>query len=66
MGEIGTAQEYDDALKRIRRLQERLKAVAVKAGTLSPEVLALSQKIDEYVVAIHHYWQKNKTDQAAM
>lgn len=66
MGDINTAQEYDAALMHIRRLQDQLRAVAAKTGTLSPEVLALSQNIDEYVVAIHHYWQKNQTDQAAM
>lgn len=60
---IETAHEYETTLARVRQLQERLSRLAHRRGIRSPEVLALSQEIDRYIVSIHRYWARLEHDE---
>jgi hypothetical protein len=54
---IRTREEYECTLAHIRQMQERLRQLALKGGNLAPDVLSLSQEIDDYIVSIQRYWE---------
>jgi hypothetical protein len=57
---IRTPEEYEATLVRIRHLQDRLRRLASRGGNLAPDVLALSQEIDDYIVSIQRYWDEEE------
>ena len=63
---IRTHEEYEATLVRIRHLQDRLRRLASHGGNMAPEVLALSQEIDDYIVSIQRYWDKEARAGEAM
>lgn len=56
MTHLRSMSEYRRAIKRIRLLQDELSDLAKTMGNLDPNVLAVSQEIDEYIVAVQQYW----------
>lgn len=52
MAQEGTGLPYQEALERVRTLQTRMAALADMRGNLDPEVLAISQEIDRYILII--------------
>ncbi|MCY0886436.1 MAG: aspartyl-phosphate phosphatase Spo0E family protein [Firmicutes bacterium] len=52
MAHEGTSLPCEEAWERVRTLQARLAALAEARGNLDPEVLAISQEIDRYIVII--------------
>jgi hypothetical protein len=57
MKQFKTATEYHHAIERIRLLQSALATLAKIKGNLDPDVLAVSQEIDRYIVCVQQYWQ---------
>ncbi len=49
--------DYRKAVEEIRTLQSRMGDMATQKGNIHPEVVALSQQLDEYIVSIQRYWQ---------
>lgn len=59
MNNLHSAAEYHHAIDRIRLLQNALATLAKIKGNLDPDVLAISQEIDRYIVCVQEYWQTN-------
>ena len=49
--------EYRRAIDEVRTLQTVMARLATQKGNVHPEVVALSQQLDEYIVSIQRYWQ---------
>ncbi|WP_053960265.1 Spo0E family sporulation regulatory protein-aspartic acid phosphatase [Sulfobacillus thermosulfidooxidans] len=56
---LRNSSDYRRAIEHIRLLQGVLSTLAKIKGNLDPDVLAVSQEIDEYVVSVQQYWQKH-------
>ncbi|MBX5467183.1 MAG: aspartyl-phosphate phosphatase Spo0E family protein [Firmicutes bacterium] len=56
-----THSQYVKALETIRRLKQDLLQLAERKGNLDPEVIALSQTIDRYIVEVQQYWRLTGT-----
>lgn len=53
---LDTRSEYEEALNRIRNLQQALALAVFQSGEWSRDSLRLSQQIDHYVVLVQRYW----------
>jgi len=51
-----SSHDYQYALDQMHALQEQLFRLADLKGTMDPEVIALSQVVDGYVVRVQKYW----------
>ncbi|MHB1611589.1 MAG: Spo0E family sporulation regulatory protein-aspartic acid phosphatase, partial [Sulfobacillus sp.] len=49
--------DYTKSIDQIRLLQLRLHELASSKGNLHPDVIALSQELDDYVVIVQKYWR---------
>jgi hypothetical protein len=49
--------DYVQTMAQVRTLRAELFRLAEKKGNLDPEVLALSQVIDRYIVVIQKHWR---------
>lgn len=63
MTPIRTLSEYRRSMDQIRNLKHRMWMLASQRGNLDPEVLKVSQEIDQYIVLVQHYWKKHHVDQ---
>lgn len=54
---LRTPADYRQAVEQIRALQSLMGAMATQKGNVHPEVVALSQQLDEYIVSIQRYWR---------
>lgn len=50
--------DYSQAIDVVRRLKTDLFRLADQKGNLDPEVIALSQRIDQYIVLIQRYLER--------
>ncbi|AUW94951.1 aspartyl-phosphate phosphatase Spo0E family protein [Sulfobacillus sp. hq2] len=57
MSPLKSVAEYHRAIERIRILQGVLDTLAKMKGNMDPDVLAVSQEIDLYIVRVQQYWQ---------
>lgn len=57
IGAILSHADYTRTMDQIRRLQAKLHDLAHRKGNLHPEVIVVSQQIDDYIVSIQRYWQ---------
>lgn len=48
--------DYRRAIDEVRTLQSVMARLATEKGNVHPEVVALSQQLDEYIVSIQRYW----------
>jgi hypothetical protein len=55
-------KEYEDALDRIRSLQQALALAVLQTGEWSRDSLRLSQQIDHYVVLVQRHWARHPED----
>lgn len=62
MTPIRTLAEYRRAMDQIKRLKHRMWVLATQLGNLDPEVIQISQEIDEYIVCVQRYWQRHDTE----
>ncbi len=60
MRAIHTVGEYRSSMDRIKDLKHRMWMLASQKGNLHPDVIRISQEIDEYIVLVQRYWQKTK------
>ena len=60
MRAIHTVSEYRSSIDRIKVLKHRMWMLASQKGNLHPDVIRISQEIDEYIVLVQRYWQKTK------
>jgi hypothetical protein len=60
MRPIASHDEYLEAVEKIRGLQQDLWVQAAQKGTLDPDVLRLSQEIDQYIVNVQRYWNNQR------
>jgi hypothetical protein len=60
---LQSATDYRRAVERIRLLQSVLTTLAKIKGNLDPDVLTVSQEIDEYVVSVQQYWHKHHREE---
>ena len=58
-----THSQYLKALDAIRHLKQELLQLAERKGHLDPEVIALSQTIDSYIVQVQQYWRLSSNTQ---
>ncbi len=64
MQPIETPADYHQHVEQIRQLKNRLLHAANCYGNLAPEVIRLSQEVDQHIVAIQRYWDRlQSTDQ---
>lgn len=63
MTAIETTAEYRQRIDQIRRLKNRLWILASQRGNLDPEVIRISQEIDEYIVLVQRFWQSQYRDE---
>ncbi len=54
---LKNVSEYHRAIEHIRILQGVLGTLAKMKGNMDPDVLAVSQEIDLYIVRVQEYWQ---------
>lgn len=59
MAPIHTLSEYQHRIEQIRLLKYQMWALAQHKGNLDPDVIRISQDIDEYIVSVQQYWIKN-------
>ncbi|NMP23085.1 aspartyl-phosphate phosphatase Spo0E family protein [Sulfobacillus harzensis] len=57
MRSIRTASEYRSIIEQIKQLKHRMWMLAAQRGNLDPEVIRLSQEIDEHIVSVQMYWR---------
>lgn len=50
--------EYLSAMQQIKDLQMKLWRAATQKGNLDPDVIALSQEIDDYILVVQQYWRE--------
>lgn len=50
--------DYSQAIDVVRRLKTDLFRLADQKGNLDPEVIALSQRIDQYIVLMQRYLER--------
>lgn len=60
MKQTYSSRDYVEAITAIRRLKLELWKLAEQNGTLHPDVIALSQVIDEHIVVVQQYWQQQR------
>lgn len=60
MRAIHTLSEYRSSIDQIKVLKHRMWMLASQKGNLHPDVIRISQEIDEYIVLVQRYWQKNQ------
>jgi hypothetical protein len=58
-----TPTDYYKTVDMVQALRVKLFSLAASKGNLDPEVVALSQRLDEYIVQIQRHW---KTSQNAL
>lgn len=54
--------DYRHAIDEVRTLQSVMARLATQKGNVHPEVVALSQQLDEYIVSIQRYWQYRNSE----
>ncbi|MCY0878410.1 MAG: aspartyl-phosphate phosphatase Spo0E family protein [Firmicutes bacterium] len=64
MTPIETVQDYWRSIEQIKILKQHMSALASQRGNLDPEVLKISQQIDEYVVEVQRYWKSQPCDES--
>ena len=57
MDDIMSPKDYVNTMVIIHRLQRELWQLVVQKGNLNPEVIALSQTLDRYIVRVQTYWK---------
>ncbi len=57
LASLRSRADYRLAIEEIRTLQRIMGVLATQKGNVHPEVVALSQQLDEYIVLIQRYWQ---------
>ena len=62
MSAIRTVSEYRNTINRIKDLKHRMWMLASQKGNLHPDVIRVSQEIDEYIVSVQRYWQQHKQE----
>ena len=62
MTTIRTLSEYAQRIDQIKDLKHRLWALASQRGNLDPEVIRISQEIDEHIVAVQRYYRSQYHD----
>ncbi|MDA8194441.1 MAG: aspartyl-phosphate phosphatase Spo0E family protein [Thermaerobacter sp.] len=55
-----TYTDYLRAIRQIKTLKAKLWMAASTKGNLDPEVIAISQDIDGYVVVVQNYWRSHR------
>jgi hypothetical protein len=63
MTAIASMAEYHLRIDQIRGLKNRLWVLASQRGNLDPEVIRISQEIDEYIVLVQRFWQSYHRDE---
>lgn len=57
MPAINNVSEYCQRVDQIQALKHRLWILASQRGNLDPEVLQISQEMDEHIVLVQKYWK---------
>jgi hypothetical protein len=57
MTAICTFAEYRERISAIQALKHCLSAMASQRGNLDPDVIRISQEMDEHIVSVQQYWQ---------
>lgn len=60
MKSLTSHAEYLSAIEDIHTLKLNLFTLASTKGNLDPEVIELSQYIDEYIVMVQRYWKSHR------
>ncbi len=60
---IRTLAEYRRSIDKIKSLKHRMWMLAAQKGNLDPEVIRVSQEIDEYIVSVQLYWKHHQADE---
>ena len=60
MTPIQTLADYRQSVEQIKALKQHLWVLAAKKGNLDPEVIRVSQEIDEHIVIVQNYWKKHQ------
>ena len=60
MTPIRSIAEYRQSIETVKGLKHRMWMLASQRGNLDPEVIRVSQEIDEYIVSIQRYWQHHQ------
>ncbi|PSR23376.1 MAG: hypothetical protein C7B45_03420 [Sulfobacillus acidophilus] len=63
MTAIASMAEYRQRIDQIKRLKNRLWILASQRGNLDPDVIQISQEIDEYIVLVQKFWQSYRRDE---
>lgn len=63
MAPIHTVSDYRRTVDQIKLLKNRMWMLAAQRGNLDPEVIRVSQEIDEYIVSVQLYWRQQQQDQ---
>ena len=50
-------EDYAEIVEAVYQMKAELFRLAEQKGNLDPEVIALSQHIDQYIVLIQKYWK---------
>lgn len=58
MRPIRSTSDYRQSIDKIRQLKHRMWMLASQRGNLDPEVIRISQEIDEHIVSVQHYWKE--------
>lgn len=64
MRPILSTSDYHRSIDEIRQLKHRMWMLASQRGNLDPEVIRISQEIDEHIVSVQHYWKEHSRGEA--
>lgn len=62
MAQVYTHADYLRAVNEIKALKVKLWQAAAHRGNLDPEVIAISQAIDAYIVLVQQYWRQHPSE----